>query len=890
MGTRLISRSRPRFALSERAAGSLLFVGATLFVLSGIVTLYFAPYPLSLTTGQLVAVGGGWLLAWGAVQWILRARLALCDPIIVPLVALLTGWGLVLQARLAPARLYRQVLWLVIGCGVLVAVALTPQLTRVLRRYRYSLLSAGIVLLGATLVFGVNPSGFGQELWLGAFGFYVQPSEPLKLLLIIYLGAYLAEKRDLAGVRAAGGSTWMIVVGPMVAMVGVALLLLGWQQDLGAALLFYLTFALMIYLAWGNGGYVLLSLGLFVPVALAGYLLSDRVALRVSIWLDPWAPEQADRAFQILQSLFAFGAGGLFGQGLGQGAPTLIPAVHTDFVYAAIAEEFGLVGTVGLLLLVAALIARAIRIAQKSESAFESLVAGGIAALIGIQTFVIAGGNAKLIPITGVTFPFVSHGGSSLVTMLFATGLLLNLSAPHPPPLSLSLSPTITRPLTATAARLGQALVALLAGLALFTGLWSFVRAEALQSFRGNPRFILSESRIRRGRILDRNAQILADIVTDAQGFVTRVYPEPGAAPVVGFATIAYGTDGIENVCDTRLRGEADLSTWDSAQHRLLHIDPVGRDVRLTLDARLQQHVQQSIARYTGAAIVVDTRTGEILALASSPVYDSASVAEAWPTLSSAENSPFLNRATQGLAQPGTSLQPFILASALQREPTLAPQGTVSATVNVNGLALGCQAPPDDAGWADALAGACPAPFVAAARRLGDADLTEALSLWGFLDAPSLVLPTVATDLGGQPLDARIDALGQGELLITPLQLAQAMATLGNDGLRPDLGLLDAPLDGCTTVAPHAATRVVDADIADSVRHLLAPYPGAVGHLGTSWAGVGRQQAWFVGLNSADLPRYAVVVFLDQTTDPQLALSIGVDMLRFLTELQRIVP
>jgi peptidoglycan glycosyltransferase len=474
--------------------------------------------------------------------------------------------------------------------------------------------------------------------------------------------------------------------------------------------------------------------------------------------------------------------------------------------------------------------------------------------------------------------------------MLFAAGLLLNLSAPHPLPLSLSLAPTVTRPLRVTASRLGQALVALLAGLALFTGLWSFVRVEELQSHRGNPRFIVAESRIRRGRIYDRNAQVIADIVMDAQGFVTRVYSQPEAAPVVGFATIAYGTDGIEAACDARLRGEVDLSPWSSARHKLLHIDPVGRDVRLTLDSRLQQHAQRSLAPHTGAAIVVDTRTGEILALASSPVYDSASVAAMWPTLSSAENSPFLNRATQALAQPGTSLQPFILASALQRDPSLKPQGAISATVDLNGLVFGCLVPPVDDGWSAALAAACPAPFVAAARRMGDADVMEALALWGFLDAPSLVLPTVAADLGGQQLDARIDALGQGRLLITPLQLAQAMATLGNDGLRPNLSLLRAPFDGCATLPLDTATRVVDADIADSVRHLLTPYAGAVGHLGTSLAGLNRQQAWFVGLNSADLPRYAVAVFLDQTTDPQLALSIGVETLRFLTEIQQIVP
>jgi cell division protein FtsW len=155
----------------------------------------------------------------------------------------------------------------------------------------------------------------------------------------------------------------------MVTMVGLALLLLGWQQDLGAALLFYLTFVAMLYLAWGKGWHVVVSLLLFIPIALAGYWLSTRVALRVSIWLDPWGPGQADRAFQILQSLYAFADGGLVGQGLGQGLPTLIPAVHTDFVYAALVEEFGLVGGVALLLLLGLFIYRGILLAQRASAA-----------------------------------------------------------------------------------------------------------------------------------------------------------------------------------------------------------------------------------------------------------------------------------------------------------------------------------------------------------------------------------------------------------------------------------------------------------------------------------------------------------------------------------------
>jgi cell division protein FtsW (lipid II flippase)/cell division protein FtsI/penicillin-binding protein 2 len=877
----------------------LLAALATLFMLAGAVTLHLTPYPVHLSLWHIVFVVGGWGLAWGGSALILRSRLAGFDYVLLPLVALLTGWGLLLQARLAPLPLIKQVLWLILGCAAMCVVAVTPNLTRVLRRYRYTLLTAGLLLLGMTLVFGTNPSGFGQRLWLGAFGIYVQPSEPLKLLLVIYLAAYLADKRDLPKMRAAGKPLWLIVLGPMVAMVGMALVLLGWQQDLGAALLFYLTFVMMIYLAWGNPWYALLSLLFFLPVGLAGYLLSARVALRISIWLDPWSPAQADRAFQILQSIFAFGSGGLFGQGLGQGLPGLIPAVHTDFVYAALVEEFGLVGGLGFLLLLAAFLYRGVRLAQHAESGFESLLAGGITALIGVQTWVIVGGNAKLIPITGVTLPFMSYGGSSLITILVATGVLLNLSAPHPIPFNLSLLPGLNRPPKHMAAHLGQGLMLLLASTALMTGYWAIPRAESLQQNLSNPRYILAEGRIRRGRILDRNGVVLADIALNPQGYVTRTYPVPEAAPVVGYATLAYGTDGIEAVCDARLRGEVGVTPRMQVEQRLLHIDPVGRDVQITVDARLQEAAQTLLGDHIGAAVLLDARSGEILALASSPIYNAATVSQEWAALREQPNSPLLNRATQGLAQPGTSLQPFILASALQDDPDLTPTAQLTRSVALNGLSLGCRQTPAslDSGdpWSVALQAACPYPFLVAVEQAGDERFTAWLTAWGLLDPPALSLPTVAANLPGLPLAAHADALGQGNLLVTPLQMALAMATLGNDGVEPALKLLSQPQRGCPSSPPlgiaHAnPTPILDAETADRVLQTLPAYRGSVGHTGISFAGPQRQQAWFVGLNSATLPRYAVAVFLDeiesQSRGGRAAADIGSSLLQLVLERQ----
>ena len=848
----------------------------------GAATLYLAAPLPSLTPPRLTALVLGWMGSWGATYVLLRRKLPGADPFILPIVGLLTGWGLLLLARMAPSFLPRQILWLAISCGALCVAALTPILPRLLRRYRYTLLVAGLLLLAATFFFGVNPSGYGQELWLGGFGMYFQPSEPLKLLLVIYLASYLSDRRDLLQQQDGGKALWMAILGPMLTMVGLALLLLGWQQDLGAALLFYLTFVAMLYLAWGKGWPVIVSLLLFVPIALAGYWLSSRVALRVSIWLDPWAPEQADRAFQILQSLYAFAAGGVFGEGLGQGLPTLIPAVHTDFVYAALVEEFGLAGGLALLLLFGLLVYRGILLAQRASvsgngAPFESLLAGGIAALFAIQTWIILGGNAKLIPITGVTLPFLSYGGSSLLTVSIATGLLLNISAPHPEPITLTLVPTCM-PLRQTAGRLGRALLCLLASIALITGVWTVLRADELRGFFTNPRRILAESRIRRGRILDRNGVTLAGITVDDRGYVTRTYNVPEAAPVIGYNTLQYGVSGIEAACDSRLRGDIGRTPWQDFRMGLLHQPPVGRDVRLTLDARLQQTAQNLLAGYEGAAVLVDTRTGEILALASTPIYNPATVETDWADLSAASDAPLLNRATQSLAQPGAALQTVVLAAALRAGELPEPALPLSAHVTANGESLTCAQTPLAGTWQAAMSAGCPAPFAALGNYLGIAQLAENFTAWGLTDAPVLEIPAVAALWEAASADPMREAIGQGDLLVTPLHMVSVAAIVGNGGVRAPLRLLHAPLTGC--VSPDASTyRVVTSAIAARILDLWPRYGNAVGHLGEALAGPNRTQTWFIGLNSAQVSRYAVAVLIENASDRQTSVQIGEQLL-----------
>jgi cell division protein FtsW (lipid II flippase) len=373
-----------------------------------------------------------WLVSFGAAHSVLQRRLRERDPLLLPIAALLSGWGLIEVARLAPAFMWRQILWLPISIAALLAVAAAPRDLRWLRRYKYTWLFSGLVLLVATLIVGVNPSGQGERLWLGLGGVYFQPSEILKLLFIAYLAAYLAEKHELLIVTGRRLWKWRLpalpYLAPLLAMWALAMALLAWQRDLGAAVLFFFTFLGMLYMAGGQWGYLIVGSALFAVGAGIAYRVIDRVALRVDAWWNPW-PQAAGRSYQIVQSLLALASGGLIGQGLGQGAPTVIPVVHSDFVFAAIGEEFGLLGTLAVLACIGILVARGFRAAIRARAPFDQLLAAGLSMLLGFQAWIIMAGNAKLIPLTGVTLPFISYGGSSLLSSFIALGLVLHVTA-----------------------------------------------------------------------------------------------------------------------------------------------------------------------------------------------------------------------------------------------------------------------------------------------------------------------------------------------------------------------------------------------------------------------------------------------------------------------------
>lgn len=411
-------------------------------LLLGIGFLFLAANFLSLLIQQADSVPQDWLhlVVWSLCAIIgsrlLDHFLPDRDPLLFPITMLLSGWGLVLIDRLAPSFADRQTIWLIVSVSAMLMVAVFPHPLRWLREYRYLLLLVGLVLLISTILLGTNPSQLigAPQLWLGVGSLFFQPSEALKIILVAFLASYLAEQYPLWRARELTERDRQLrlspsIFGPILLMWGICIVVLVWQRDLGTAILFFVVFLVLLYIASGYRFILLSGAVLIIIAGIVAYAAFPVVRLRVDIWLNPW-PEADGRAFQIVQSLLAFAAGGTFGQGVGQGSPTYIPVVHSDFVFAAIAEEWGLLGIVVVITCIGVIIIRGLQIALRHHRRpFLALFATGLTLLIAVQSFMIMAGVLKLIPLTGVTLPFLSYGGSSLLASFVMIGLLLRLSA-----------------------------------------------------------------------------------------------------------------------------------------------------------------------------------------------------------------------------------------------------------------------------------------------------------------------------------------------------------------------------------------------------------------------------------------------------------------------------
>lgn len=721
------------------------------------------------------------------------------DPYLLPITALLSGWGLMTIWRLEPAFGLRQTIWLAFGLVLFNLGLRIPKLLDLLRRYKYIWLFAGLLLTALTFIFGTYPAGQGPRLWLGFGGVFFQPSEPLKLLLIIFLAAYLADRQPVS-------FNLVQLLAPSLILTGAALFILLAQRDLGTASIFILLYFAIVYLASGRRRILLLGTGLILAAGIAGYFMFDVIQVRINAWVNPWL-DPSGSSYQIVQSLMAVASGRLLGSGIGLGSPSVVPVAISDFIFAAIAEETGFLGLVAVMALLTLLSIRAMQIAIQAANNYQRYLAAGLGTYFMLQSILIIGGNLRLLPLTGVTLPFISYGGSSLATSFIALLMLALLSNTEddiePAPL-LNNKPYLF---------ISGWMLVCLAAVALIGGWWAVVRSDRLLMRTDNPRLSIADRYVARGAMVDRRNTPIA--VTEGEpGSYKRQLLYPPLSLSVGYIHPVYGQAGLEESLNEYLRGYRGTPQSTILLKQLLYNQPPeGLDVRLSIDLQLQEKADEMMAGQTGALVLVNAQSGEVLAISSHPYFDPVQANDPWETYFNDPTAPLLNRATQGQYPPGTALGPFLLAAV--EENNIKIEEPNKYLTSLDGEAWDCALQiPANTTFYEAIAAGCPGASLTMGTALDLNDLKKLYQRLGFDQMPDIPLPSADSTSILELQDQKRIALGQDAISVTPLQMAIAAASFSARGVRPSpafAAAVNTPQQGWVILPAGKKTTVFQA-------------------------------------------------------------------------------
>ena len=435
MATIVSYTARPRRLLQALLLLFAVAVGVGAYALVGLGRFEELPANLlELGVGALVLV----LVLQIAVMW----RAPYADPVILPVVVLLNLLGVAMIESVHAANSIfglrgsasadRQMLWSVVGVALCVALVVLLRDHRRLRRYTWISAVVGGVLLLMPLLPVIGDSRNGSKIWINIAGFSFQPAELAKIAFAVFFAGYLVSRRDtlaLAGPKVLGIHLprWSDF-GPILVAWGFAMAVLVFQTDLGTSLMFFGLFVVMLYVATDRLSWLVIGAVMFLPPAIFAATQMSHVRTRITCWLDPLSSANYGSCEQISQGLFGLASGGLIGTGLGEGRPDMVPHAESDFIFSSFAEEMGMVGAFALLLLYLVLVQRAIRAAVGISDGFGTLLAGGLGFVMALQVFVVVGGVTRVIPLTGLTLPFLAAGGSSLVCNWLIAGILVRLS------------------------------------------------------------------------------------------------------------------------------------------------------------------------------------------------------------------------------------------------------------------------------------------------------------------------------------------------------------------------------------------------------------------------------------------------------------------------------
>ena len=813
----------------------------------------------------------GWLVGVLLTQRTMRAHLPNRDPWIFPLVAALSGWGILMIWRLSPLLGLKQLLWFLFGLLLVIVGFHLKNLIPTLRNYKYLWLFGGLLLIGLTFVAGVNPTGSGPKLWLEVFGFYIQPSEPLKLLMVIFLSAFFADQLR-------PNVPLMASILPTLLVTGLAGLLLIGQRDLGTAALFVCIYALMLTITTRRRRFLWLIPLLALVAGLVGYFAFDVVRSRVDIWLNPWL--NADGAgYQLIQARIAVAAGGLIGTGPGLGSPQTVPVAVSDFIFTAIAEETGLLGMSACMLMIVLLAMRGMTIAQYAKTSFGRYLAFGISAYLSLQALFIAGGNLGLFPLTGITLPFLSYGGSSLVTNLLAVMILLRISTePALEPLPLP----SRKPYQWVAAGILAVFAIILTAGAVF----AFFQQEELLARPDNPRWAVYDRFSPRGDILTQSGQALVT-TSGSSGNFERVTHYVPLSNTLGYAIGLYGQTGIEQSMYPVLRGEQGIPYQSYWWHKIAYNQPPpGLDVRLNLNLNLQKQADALLGDQVGAVVLLNARTGEIYALASHPYFDANTLTEDWEQLIEAEDAPLLNRTVQASYPLGTLLNTLALGAYVSESTAATQLPTLPSRLD----AACYQAMTAESARLEPLKYGCEASAQTLADMTKPEKLVSVMTGLGIFSAPEVVLQVAPPAEKPDPADYDQFVQTAAEIKVSPLQMALVAAAITNDGLQPAARLANSyqNLAGEWVAFQNynPGTQALTVEASRIIREILTQEGSALWHqTGHAASDQGRMLTWYIGGTSGDWQGTPLAVAIAiEDNQPALAQQIGSQLLNMVTE------
>ncbi|MEB1813101.1 FtsW/RodA/SpoVE family cell cycle protein [Adlercreutzia mucosicola] len=865
------------------------------------------------TLGVPLGIFGAFVVAHLAVRKLAPAA----DPAILPIAFALSGIGIAFVTRIVPDLAVRQVMWLFAGIVVMILVLAFVRNLDKLANYKYTLMIAGILLLLSPMLPVIGYESGGGQLWLQVGSFKFQPGELAKILIVFFIAAYLAANREMLSVF-----TWKVgpvhlpslpTLLPLIIMWALAFVVVVLEKDLGLALVLFSVFVIMLYVATGKKMYLVVSIALAAIAAVALYGMMGHVRTRVSIWLDPFAAAQGG-GFQLVQSLFSLADGDLFGTGIGRGmggGPVDaggIPVAESDFIFPVIAEETGLMGAAGVLLLYLCFAIRGVVTAARAKSDVSSFTAVGLTSIIVLQAFIIVGGVTRLIPLTGITLPFVSQGGSSLIASFMIVGFLLRCGD-EGTGVDSEIQRTGAIGVHGADSVLGRvALGKRLTGAMLMYSLLfavlvanltyiMIIKAPEYQNMPSNNHTIAREAKMERGTISTEDGVVLARSVRQDDGTYKREYPAGTlAAHIVGYSSQKFGTAGIEAAYNDTLRGQQNFASFTDVVNSLAGIQTKGNDVTLSIDSRIQESAQAALEGQVGACVVMDPETGAVLGMASSPTFNAADYEALLSQSTDSNSSELYNRATQALYAPGSTFKMVSLAAALQdgvATPTTeydAPGemeiGNAPVT-NVKKRDYG-RITLEQATWYSSNT-----VFGQVGVQIGADLLVQMAMNFGFNETIKFDLP-LAMSLMPDPDEmtewetawaACGEPVGEHESPAGPqatvLEMCMVGSAIANEGalMQPYLvdGVYNANGERSFSAAPVKLKQAIDKETAARVMTVLegvvtegtgtrAAIEGVkvAGKTGTSERGDGDTDSWFVGMAPAEDPKVVVAINLER--------------------------